>query len=145
MKARLLAMLFVLFCMSLMIVGVSPVKAATSSCQCTKYLANRYSISGYPNAKEWNDGYLQRKGFSKVGVRSGAIVVMETSFPGSNTSFGHVGVVESYNAITGKISVRGANQSSGSSLFTENNCSNVRITSFGTSVKNRTDISFWSR
>jgi surface antigen len=116
---------------------------AAPSCQCTTYVANRNGLTrNFPHAGEWNDGYLQRNGLRQVAARPGAIVVMERSFPGSNTAFGHVGIVESIDS-RGRITVRGANQYVGSRLVVEANCSNVRSTQFGTSINGRRDISFW--
>jgi hypothetical protein len=117
---------------------------AQVSCQCTNYVANRLSLSSnFPNAYQWNDGYLQNQGFQQTTVQPGAIVVMEPMFPGADSTNGHVGVVEEVLA-DGRIKVRGANQY-GSSQFTESGCSNVSIVQFGTSVNGRSDISFWAR
>jgi surface antigen len=114
-------------------------------CQCTDYVANRFGLTrNYPHAGDWDNGYLQNNRFRRVGVQPGAIVVMERSFPGANTAFGHVGVVESIDS-RGRITVRGANQSVGSPLANEAGCSNVRSTGFGTSINGRGDISFWVR
>ena len=118
---------------------------AAPSCQCTTYVANRNGLArNFPNAGDWNDGYLQRNGLRQVAARPGAVVVMERSFPGSNTAFGHVGIVESIDS-RGRITVRGANQSGGSRPVVEANCSNVRSTPFGTSINGRRDISFWAK
>jgi surface antigen len=117
---------------------------AQQFCQCTTYVANRFGLSGYPHAGDWNDGFLQRNGFSQVPPQRGAVVVMERSFPGSDSNYGHVGIVENVRS-DGRIEVRGANQSVGSNLFTEAGCSNVRVTAFGTPVNGRRDISFWVR
>lgn len=117
---------------------------AASFCQCTTYVANLLNLTrNFPHAGDWNDGYLQRNGFRQTTVRPGAVVVMERSFPGSDSRFGHVGIVES--VANGRITVRGANQYVGSRLFTEANCNNVRTTQFGTPVNGRSDISFWVR
>ncbi len=117
---------------------------AQAQCQCTNYVANRYGLRGFPNAGDWNDGFLQRNGFRQVGPQVGAVVVMEKSFPGADPNFGHVGIVESI-AADGRISVRGANQYVGGSLFRESGCNNVRITGFGRSVHGRNDVTFWVR
>ena len=118
---------------------------AAPSCQCTTYVANRNGLArNFPNAADWNDGYLQRNGFRQGAVRPGMTVVMERSFPGANGAFGHVGIVESIDS-RGRITVRGANQSVGSRLVVEANCSNVRSTQFGTSINGRRDISFWAK
>jgi len=118
---------------------------AAPACQCTTYVANRNGLArNFPHAGDWNDGYLQRNGYRQVAARSGAIVVMERSFPGSNTAFGHVGIIETVDR-NGRISVRGSNQSVGSRPVTEAGCSNVRSTGFGTSINGRRDISFWAK
>ncbi len=117
---------------------------AQVQCQCTQYVANRFGLRGFPNAGDWDNGFLQRNGFRQVAPRVGSVVVMERTFPGSNTSFGHVGIVESIDS-RGRITVRGANQYVGSPLVREAGCSNVRSTQFGTSINGRRDISFWVR
>jgi surface antigen len=117
---------------------------AQITCQCTQYVANRFGLRGFPHAGDWDNGFLQRNRFRQVGPTVGSVVVMERSFPGSNTSFGHVGVVESIDR-SGRIRVRGANQYMGTPLVREFGCNNVRSTPFGTSVNGRRDISFWVR
>lgn len=113
-------------------------------CWCTDYIANRFGLSGYPDAGDWDNGYLQSRGFVRVGAQPGAIVVMERSFPGSNTSAGHIGIVESIFP-DGRISVRGGHQTVGNALFNEAGCSNVRITTFLTPAINNPNVSFWVR
>jgi surface antigen len=71
----------------------SPSEAQTS-CQCTQYVANRFSLRGFPNAGDWDNGFLRRNGFRQVSPRLGSVVVMERNFPRANTSFGHVGILE---------------------------------------------------
>jgi surface antigen len=121
----------------------SPSEAQTS-CQCTQYVANRFGLRGFPHAGDWNNGFLQRNGFRQVAPTVGSVVVMERNFPGANTSFGHVGVVQSIDS-RGRITVRGSNQYIGSPLTREAGCTNVRSTQFGTSVNGRRDVSFWVR
>lgn len=119
-----------------------PVSAATS-CQCTTYVYNRFGLAGgYPDAKDWNNGYLQNNGYFSTNPKVGTIVVMEPTFPGADTTYGHVGVLESIDSY-GRITLRGANQTVGTALTTEHSCNNVRSTAFGTSVNGRSDISFW--
>jgi len=123
------------------------VAQSSKFCQCTEYVANRFGLTrDFPNAKDWNDGYLQKNRFRQVGVQKGAIVVMEKEFRGSDPTFGHVGVVENVRYSSGKtyIDVRGANQYVGTSYVTENGCNNVRVTGFGTPV-NGNPVSFWVR
>lgn len=120
-----------------------PVQAA-SFCQCVQYLKNRFGLpSPSGNANQWNDGYLQRNGFRQVGPTVGSIVVFENTFPGVNSTYGHVGVVQSINS-SGQVTVRGANQGS-SGLVTEYNCTNVNSLTFRTSINGRGDVSFWVR
>lgn len=120
------------------------ISLAQGKCQCTNYVANRLNLKGFPNAADWNDGFLQKNGWVQVVNPSpGLIVVMERSFPGADKNSGHVGIVEEVEA-DGRITVRGANQYVGTPFFSENGCSNVRVTPFANSVKGRSDISFWS-
>jgi hypothetical protein len=112
-----------------------------TDCQCTQYVANRFGLQGYPNAKDWSGGYLQNNGFHKVDVQVGAIVVMQPSFPYVDQTYGHVGIVEQIDG--NDILVRGANQWVGTTPFSEHGCDNVRLTKFG--PINRGDISFWVR
>ncbi len=136
-----------------LLLGITPIASPLLSnasfaqsvkyCQCTEYVANRFKLTrDFPNAKDWNDGYLQKNGYTKVGVSVGSIVVMENIFPGADEIYGHVGIVESINP-NGTITVRGANQDSKSNPFTEYGCNDVSIIPFGTSVSGRNDISFW--
>lgn len=119
--------------------------SAAAFCECVAYVQNRFGLpTGAGIAANWNDGFLQSHGFSSVSVRVGAIVVMEGTHPDVSSTAGHVGVVESYNSSTGKITVRGANQGA-SNLTTEYNCNNVNSVTFSTSVHGRSDISFWER
>jgi len=117
---------------------------AQTSCQCTQYVANRFGLRGFPHAGDWNNGFLQRNGFRQVAPTVGSVVVMERNFPGANTAYGHVGVVQSIDS-RGRITVRGSNQYVGTALVREAGCSNVRSTQFGTPVNGRGDISFWVR
>ncbi len=121
----------------------TPAQAAIF-CQCTTYVANKFNLPGnYPDAKDWNDGYLQRNGFVQVGPEVGAVAVMEQTFPGADPTYGHVGIVETLN--NGRMTMRGANQSVGTNYVTENNCNNVRLTGFGANVNGDSRISFWKR
>jgi hypothetical protein len=123
-------------------------------CQCTKYVANKAGLTqNFVDAKDWNDGhsryggnsYLRSNGFQQVSPRVGSIVVMETSFPGGNATFGHVGIVDSLVSINGKtyLNLRGANQPG--STFVESGCNNATVMRFGTPIDGRSDISFWAK
>jgi surface antigen len=122
--------------------NIKPAVAAPF-CQCPIYVNNRFQLQNVSgNAKDYGS-VLQRNGFTQVGPQPGAVVVMQTSFPGAHTTYGHIGVVERVNG-NGTIAVRGANQGN-SGLFGEFNCGNVNVTNFGTSVNGRRDVSFWVR
>lgn len=143
-RTTILASLAALSTAALLPLLASPARAQIY-CQCTQYVANRFGLpNNFPNAGDWNDGYLQRNGFTQVNAQPGAIVVMERSFPGSDATYGHVGIVESITS-DGRLTVRGANQSVGSGYVTESGCNNVRLTAFGRSINGRSDISFWKR
>jgi surface antigen len=117
---------------------------AQAACQCTTYTANRAGLpQNYPHAGDWNDGYLQRNGYTQVGPQVGAIAVMERHFSGADRTYGHVGFVESLN--NGQMVMRGANQGVGSNFFGESGCGNVRLTAFGANVNGNSAISFWVR
>lgn len=141
-RSTLLAATLALPTLASLPITARPAQAARW-CWCTDYVANRFNLTrNYPHAGDWNDGYLQRNGLNQTGAEPGAIVVMERSFPGADSRYGHVGIVERV-LPDGRIEVRGANQ--GSPVFTEANCNNVRVTTFGTSTRGRRDISFWKR
>jgi surface antigen len=53
--------------------------------------------------------YLARRGFHQISnPQPGAIVIMQSTFPGAGGVAGHVGIVERVD--NGKLTVRGANQ-----------------------------------
>lgn len=132
--------------------GIRPASAATW-CWCTNYVANRFGLTqNFVDAGDWNNShsryggrsYLESNGYSQVNPQPGAIVVMERTFPGADSTYGHVGVAESIDA-NGRLTLRGANQTSGSLLTIEAGCNNVRSTLFATSVVGRTDVTFWMK
>jgi surface antigen len=126
---------------------LSNIKPAVAAqfCQCPIYVNNRFQLQ-QPyvwSAKDYGS-VLARNGFTQVGSpQPGAVVVMQPSFPGTNRTHGHIGVVENVNG-NGTIGVRGSNQGN-RGLFGEAGCNNVNVTSFGTSVNGRRDVSFWVR
>jgi len=117
---------------------------ADQYCQCVGYVKNALGIrQAMGNAKDMIYS-LPKQGFRQVSSPTpGAVVVMQTSFPGSNRTYGHVGFVDSFDAKTGKIKVRGANQ--GGRTYRDAGCTNVAVVAFGTPVVNRGDVSFWVR
>ena len=138
--------LFILLILSAVVTGIiffilksSPVLAAVH-CECTDYVYTVKNLTGnYPNAYEWNDGFLANNNYSENSTPEvGDIVVFETSFPGAPA--GHVAIFESINS-SGKITVRGANQLDADEE--EAGCNNVNSVTFGTSINGRSDVSFW--
>lgn len=117
---------------------------ADQYCQCVGYVKNALGINqAMGNAKDMIYS-LPKHGFHQISTpTSGAVVVMQTSFPGADSTYGHVGFVDSFDANTGKIRVRGANQ--GGKTYHDAGCTNVAVVGFRTSVVNRRDISFWVR
>lgn len=116
---------------------------AAGFCQCVEYVKNRFGITApVGNAKDMVNT-LPRFGFTRISEpQAGAVVVMQPSFPGSDPTYGHVGIVEGVQYVNGqtKISVRSSNQIG--SKFSDANCSNVTVIGFGTAVNGRSDIAF---
>lgn len=121
---------------------------AAQFCQCPIYVNNRFQLQPpYVWAAKDYGAVLARNGFSQIASpQPGAVVVMQSSFPGADTTYGHIGVIETVDT-NGKIKVRGTNQDAryGYSVGSEFNCNNVSVIGFGTSVNGRRDISFWVR
>lgn len=135
------------FCFVFLIASIGltfPMQVRADVCQCTQYVRNRFNLSAIQgDAEDWNNnGYLSSNGYHLTTPRAGVIVVMEDDFPGADTVYGHVGVLETINS-SGKINLRGANQTG--TTFSEAGCSNVSVVSFGTSVFNNSNISFWTK
>ncbi len=116
---------------------------ADSFCQCVGYVKNVYGITKpMGNAKDMVNS-LPKNGFQKVSnPRSGDVVVMGSSFPGADSTYGHVGFVDTIQE--GRVVVRGANQGR-RNLRSDAGCSNVSSIKFGTPIAGRNDISFWRR
>jgi surface antigen len=114
---------------------------AASSCQCTEYVNAVKSLGGgYPDAKDWNDGYLAGKNYVETSdPQAGDIVVMETGYSGANDTYGHVAVLVSIDA-NGYITARGANQGGSD---TEGDCNNVNTIGFVEKAHPNDNVSFW--
>lgn len=114
-------------------------------CECTDYVASRFGLNGYPNAGQWDDGYLVNNGFRQISFpQNGAIVVLDPNTAGAFNA-GHVGIVEQYTT-TGnllKINIRGTNQPG--SKVTEYGCNNVSIWANNTDVINNPGVTYWVR
>lgn len=120
------------------------VKANTSWCWCTDYIANRLGFTTYGDAYTWDNGLLPQNGYEKVAPAVGTVVIMELGYP--DFPNGHVGIVTSYEPSTGYIHVRGAAQSGGWDFSgNEFGCNNVSTTTNNVNVHNRSDISFWAK
>lgn len=115
---------------------------ANQFCQCVGYVKNVFGIrQAVGNAKDMIHS-LPRHGFRQVSdPQKGDVVVMGNSFPGADSTYGHVGFVDAIN--NGRVAVRGANQ--GRAQFADAGCSNVSVVQFRTSISGRGDISFWRR
>ncbi len=115
---------------------------ADSFCQCVGYVKNVYGITkAMGNAKDMIYS-LPKTGFRQVSdPRSGDVVVMGSSFPGADSTYGHVGFVDSIQ--NGRVVVRGANQGRGQR--SDAGCNNVSTIQFRTPIAGRRDISFWRR
>ena len=140
--------------MSLGLAGVtlvagSPVLAARN-CQCVGYTANRSGINMPANAKDLGP-ILTRAGFTEFSMpQVNDIVIMGTNFPGSDTTFGHIGYVQGISVRSGKtyITVRSANQlnqNDSRARFTQHNCANVTDIAFGAAVDNNSNIAFYRK
>jgi hypothetical protein len=123
------------------------VARADGFCECVAYVQNRFGIYTDKRLARESIDTLGNLGFTQVSTAvPGAIVVMQSSFPGlfPKTAYaGHIAVIDSYDPSTGKISTRGANQTGDSS--SEYDCNNVTTTPWGTDVRGRQDISYWVR
>jgi surface antigen len=133
--------------LTLSLVGLSSFTNPSASyankfCQCVGYVKNVFGIrQAVGNAKDMIHS-LPRLGFRQVSdPQKGDVVVMSNSFPGADSTYGHVGFVNSIQ--NGRVSVRGANQ--GRAQFADAGCSNVSVVQFRTPIARRGDISFWRR
>lgn len=115
---------------------------ANSFCQCVGYVKQALGIrQAMGNAKDMIYS-LPKQGFRAVSdPQKGDVVVMGSSFPGADSTYGHVGFVDSIQ--NGRVVVRGANQGRGQ--FAEAGCSNVSVIPFRTPITGRRDITFWRR
>jgi CHAP domain len=135
----------VLVLQSLGIIGALPAQAAVN-CQCVEFVKQKVGIpaSDAPGDAKDMAPYLTSHGFTKVNAQVGAVAIMQTTFPGSDKDWGHVGIVESVSSSGGNtfISLRGANQG-GSGI--DANCNNVNVWNVSTAVNGRNDIAFYAR
>jgi surface antigen len=115
---------------------------AAEFCQCVIYVKNRLGISVAMGDAKNMIYSLPNQGFRQTPEPVvGSVVVMQPSFPGSDGTYGHVGFVASVDG-AGRIAVQGSNQGNGGNS-TDANCNNVNVINFGTSVRGRSDVSFW--
>jgi Bacterial SH3 domain len=130
---------------SLVLSNATPAQAAYY-CQCVDFVKQKVGIpasEAVGNAKDMGS-YLASHGFTRVNAQPGAIAVMGTSFPGSNPTWGHVGLIETTRSSGGNtfIALRTANQGGNGS---DANCNNVNVLNFGTAVNGRNDIAFYAK
>lgn len=137
--------MLVLIC-SLLAIPTTEGEATPPNCSCVEFVKGAYGIFNATGDAKNMGAWLLNHGFSKVSSpRPGAVAVMQPTFPGANTTYGHVGVITKVTDLGSKwqIVVRGSNQSVGSSLFTEFGCSNVRDTTWGSYNKTDTRIAYY--
>lgn len=118
---------------------------AAAWCWCTRYVANRFGLSGYPDATRWDNGYLTGKGWKRSSDPSGGYIMVIEGYSFGTPSQGHVGVIdkrESLDSKRWKITLRGANQPGSTS--TEYNCTNVTKWVL-TIPKGDSKVSYWKR
>jgi hypothetical protein len=122
-----------------------PVKAA-GWCSCVTYVKNYFGIpESVGNAYQMGT-WLSGHGFVRIASPEvGAVAVMQAGFPGADASFGHVGIINSVadGGSYWKITLKGANQGSGSAFFTEFDCTNVRNTSWSSYSKTKSGIAYY--
>lgn len=120
-------------------------KATPPNCTCVEYVKAYFGITeAVGNAKDMGT-WLINHGFSQVSSpQAGVVAVMQPGFPGADATYGHVGIIDSVSdqGSNWKITLRGANQSSGSA-FSEFGCSNVRNTSWSAYSKTNTKIKYY--
>jgi len=100
----------ILFILALLVLSLFFSGTHARFCQCTDYVAEKYSLgSGWGNAKDWSS-FLRGKGFTESDTPAvGAIVVQQPCFGhGVNGEDGHVGWVSAWNG--NKFTITGANQ-----------------------------------
>jgi hypothetical protein len=121
----------------------APAKAA-GWCECVGYVKNYFGITEPTgNAPAMGTWFLAH-GFVRItNPEPGAVAVMQAGFPG--TPAGHVGIINSvtYGGDYVTLNLKGARQSTGSTEFTEFDCTNVRNTSWPKFLKSRTGIAYY--
>lgn len=122
-------LLSVTLCFVLVSLFVSPIPAAASDCECVQYVKNYFGITeSIGNAKDTGT-WFEKHGFKESDVpQVGSVAVFQYGFPGMTDVNGHVAIVVAVASTTDtwKITIRGANQTSGGSMFPEFGCGNVR-------------------
>lgn len=118
---------------------------AAAWCWCTQYVANRFGLSGYPDATRWDNGYLDSRGWKRSSEPKGGYITVIEGKSFGTPSQGHVGVVdkrESLDSKRWKITLKGANQPGSTS--TEYGCTNVSRWVL-TIPKGDSKVSYWKR
>ena len=102
-------------------------------CQCVKYISNRVDGSGPTGNANVMDSWLYSKGYYPVSFsasnlpRNKDIVQFKNGVHGTNSKYGHVGMIATAQKVGSsiKVTVVGANQ--GGSIWTEYGCNNVSM------------------
>lgn len=140
-------LMVMLILLSIMLPQVQPAMAA-KWCDCVEYVKAKIGTKDAVGHAKDMGSWLKRKNWRESSTPTvGAIVVMQPSFPGADTTYGHVGFVSSVRAQGNKwvITVRGANQWSGGNPYTDGGCNNVRLTGWSAFDKNKSGIKFYTR
>jgi hypothetical protein len=143
MKIKLFAISTLLILISTLF--TAPKASALAECECVAYVKNYFGITEpIGNAKDTGAWFLAH-GFTRIKKPVvGAVAVMQPTF-GSAPAAGHVGIIETVsapNTSQWKITIRGANQTSGT-LQPEFGCSNVKITSYAAYSRTDTRIKYY--
>lgn len=126
-------------------IPTSTAQATPPNCTCVDYVKAYFGITESIGQAKNMGAWLINHGFKQVSSpQVGAVAVMQPGFPGAHPSDGHVGIIDSVSdqGSNWKITLRGANQTSGS-VFSEFGCSNVRNTSWSAYSKSNTKIKYY--
>lgn len=120
--------------------------SAESGCTCVQYIKNSFGITETTGNAYQMGTWLLNHGFAQISSpQVGALAVMQPSFPGANTTYGHVGIIVAVSdfGTQWQITLRGASQKVGGSLFSQYRCNNVRNTVWSKYSKTASGIKYY--
>jgi hypothetical protein len=146
MKSKSLTFVVMLVLILSLALPTSIAKATPPNCTCVEYVKAYFGITeAVGNAKDMGT-WLINHGFVQVSSpQVGDVAVMQPGFTGVTDPAGHVGIIASA-SLSGsqwKITLRGANQTVGSTQFSEFGCNNVRNTPWGAYSNTNTKIKYY--